>query len=309
MTAAAVARAYRALEVFVNMSHLTVSEMDLTSTAESVQQRQHWLVEQVLDWSGLPVVQVRPTVFMENPLFRTGFSSIAKDGTIRLPFGRAKTSPVAAGDVAAVVEEILADPAPHIGRTYELTGPRSQDIAAMASEVSATLGRPVCYTDVPLQEWPGQGDPLPRRGRTSRRGRGSQSNSVVDSAFRSHCLITTTHRPSRHRGRDHRPSQTCQRGIRWSTRLAADRACGLGHPRTLTVRSATWFPEDEGRAGRRPPAAHRWWHPPRRGGAPRTARGAPERWGRPRSVQGPYREEMAILQASSAPSPTSVRGP
>jgi uncharacterized protein YbjT (DUF2867 family) len=60
---------------------------------------------------------------------------------------------VAAGDVAAVVEEILADPALHIGRTYELTGPRSQDIAAMAAEVSAALGRPVSYTDVPLQEW------------------------------------------------------------------------------------------------------------------------------------------------------------
>ncbi|MCQ4079388.1 hypothetical protein NGB36_01890 [Streptomyces sp. RB6PN25] len=58
-----------------------------------------------------------------------------------------------ADDVAAVVEEILADPAPHIGRIYELTGPRSDDIAAMAAEVSAALGRPVSYTDVPLQEW------------------------------------------------------------------------------------------------------------------------------------------------------------
>ncbi|MFI9440110.1 NAD(P)H-binding protein [Streptomyces avermitilis] len=153
VTAAAVARAYGRLEVFVNMSQLTVSEMDLTSTSESVQQRQQWLAEQVLDWSGLPVVQVRPTVFMENPLFRVGFSSIAKYGTIRLPFGRAKSSPVAAGDVAAVVEEILADPAPHIGRIYELTGPRSEDIAAMAAEVSTVLGRPVRYADIPLQEW------------------------------------------------------------------------------------------------------------------------------------------------------------
>ncbi|MGW7045541.1 NmrA family NAD(P)-binding protein [Streptomyces avermitilis] len=153
VTAAAVARAYGRLEVFVNMSQLTVSEMDLTSTSESNQQRQHWLVEQVLDWSGLPVVQIRPTVFMENPLFRVGFSSIAKDGTIRLPLGQAKTSPVAAGDVAAVVEEILADPIAHIGRTYELTGPRSEDITAMAAEVSSTLGRPVSYTNVPLQEW------------------------------------------------------------------------------------------------------------------------------------------------------------
>ncbi|MEV6591839.1 NmrA family NAD(P)-binding protein [Streptomyces acidicola] len=153
LTTMAVARAYGRLEVFVNMSQLTVAEMDLTSTSESVQQRQQWLVEQVLSWSGLPTVQIRPTVFMENPLFRVGLSSIAKSGSIRLPFGRARTSPVAAGDVAAVVEEILADPASHIGRIYELTGRRSEDIAAMASEVSEALGRPVSYTDVPLREW------------------------------------------------------------------------------------------------------------------------------------------------------------
>ncbi|WP_377273474.1 NAD(P)H-binding protein [Peterkaempfera sp. SMS 1(5)a] len=153
LTAAAAARAYGQLEVLVNVSQLTVSEVDLTSTFESHQQRQQWLVEQALDWSGLPVVEIRPTVFMENPIFTVGFSSIAKDDTIRLPLGRAKTSPVAAGDVASVVEEILADPAPHIGRTYELTGPRSEDITAMAAEVSSALGRPVSYTDVPLQEW------------------------------------------------------------------------------------------------------------------------------------------------------------
>ena len=153
LTTVVVARAYGGLEVVVNMSQLTVSEMDVTSTSESDQQRQQWLVEQVFGWSGLPVVQVRPTVFMENPLFRAGFSSIARDGTIRLPFGRAKTSPVAAGDVAAVVEEILADPTPHIGRVYELTGPRSEGVAAMAAEISEALGRPVSYTDVPLQEW------------------------------------------------------------------------------------------------------------------------------------------------------------
>ncbi|MGW0630850.1 NmrA family NAD(P)-binding protein [Streptomyces sp. NPDC002758] len=153
VTTAAVARGYGGLEAFVNMSQLTVSEMDVTSTSESHQHRQQWLVEQVLDWSGLPVVQVRPTVFMENPLFQVAFSPIAQDGTIGWPFGRAKTSPIAAGDVAAAVEEILADPARHVGRIYELTGPRSQDIAAMAAEISAALGRTVGYIDVPLQEW------------------------------------------------------------------------------------------------------------------------------------------------------------
>ncbi|MEU6193991.1 NAD(P)H-binding protein [Streptomyces sp. NPDC047061] len=153
VTTAAVARAYGELEAFVNMSQLTVSEMDATSGSESHQHRQQWLVEQVLDWSGLPVVEVRPTVFMENPLFRAVFSSVAEDGAVRWPFGEARTSPIAADDVAAVVEEILADPARHIGRIHELTGPRSQDGAATAAEISDALHRTVGHTDVPLQEW------------------------------------------------------------------------------------------------------------------------------------------------------------
>jgi uncharacterized protein YbjT (DUF2867 family) len=33
----------------------------------------------------------------------------------------AKTAPVAADDVAQAVAAVLADPAPHVGRIYELT--------------------------------------------------------------------------------------------------------------------------------------------------------------------------------------------
>ncbi|GLX02004.1 NAD(P)H-binding protein [Microtetraspora sp. NBRC 16547] len=154
VTAAAAAREQGDVEVLVNISQMTVSQMNLTSTAESTQQRLHWLAEQVLDWSGLPVVHLRPTVFMENPLFMTfAVSSIAKDGTIRLPFGSGRTSPVAAGDVAHVAATVLAYPFPHIGKVYELTGPRSQDMNAMAAEFSEALGRPVTYVDVPYRQW------------------------------------------------------------------------------------------------------------------------------------------------------------
>src|SRR5262247_4056222 len=49
----------------VNMSQMTVSQMSIQSTTPSPQQRQHWLSEQTLAWSGLPVVTIRPTVFLE----------------------------------------------------------------------------------------------------------------------------------------------------------------------------------------------------------------------------------------------------
>lgn len=154
VTAAAAARERQSMEVLVNISQMTVSQMSLTSTTESMQQRLHWLAEQVLDWSGLPVVHIRPTVFMENPLFMNfAVSSIAKNGTIRLPFGFGRTSPVVARDVAQVIATILANPSPHIGKVYELTGPRSQDLTAMAVEYSEALGRSVTYIDVPYRQW------------------------------------------------------------------------------------------------------------------------------------------------------------
>jgi uncharacterized protein YbjT (DUF2867 family) len=152
--AAAVARAQGDLEVLVNISQMTVSQMSLTETTDSPQQRQHWLAEQVLNWSGLPVVHVRATVFLQNFFFLDwAAESIAKDDTIRLPFGNGRTSPVDTRDVAEVIAAVLASPTAHVGKVYELTGPRSQDMRAHALEYSEALGRTVTYVDVPLEQW------------------------------------------------------------------------------------------------------------------------------------------------------------
>jgi uncharacterized protein YbjT (DUF2867 family) len=133
---------------------MTVSQMSASHLTDSPLQRQHWLAEQVLDWSGLPVVHLRPTVFLENPFFLAwAAESIAEDGTLRLPFGSGHTSPVAARDVAAVAATVLADPAPHLGRVYELTGPTSEDLPSVAADYASALQRPVRYVDVPLAWW------------------------------------------------------------------------------------------------------------------------------------------------------------
>jgi uncharacterized protein YbjT (DUF2867 family) len=154
VTAAAVARARGDLEVFVNISQLTVSQMSLTAMTDSLQQRLHWLGEQALNWSGLPVVHVRATVFLQHFFFsQWAAESIAKDGTIRLPFGAAKTSPIDSRDVAEVIATVLEHPSAHLGKVIELTGPKSEDMNAVAAEYSEALGRTLTYVDAPFDEW------------------------------------------------------------------------------------------------------------------------------------------------------------
>src|SRR6516225_5469808 len=152
VTMAAVAREV-GVDALVNMSQMTVSQMSIQNTTPSPQQRQHWLSEQALAWSGLPVVTIRPTVFLEGFFLRLVGQTVRDRGRIALPFGRGKTSPVAAVDVARVVAAVLADPGPHLGRVYELTGPRSQDMHGVAREYSDALNREVTYSDIPPEDW------------------------------------------------------------------------------------------------------------------------------------------------------------
>src|SRR5438445_2718850 len=152
VTMAAVAREL-GMNALVNMSQMTVSQMSIQNTTPSPQQRQHWLSEQVLSWSGLPVVTIRPTVFLEGFFLPLTGPSVRDRGRIELPFGLGKTSPVAAADVARVVAAVLADPGPHLGRIYELTGPRSQDMHGVAREYSDALNRQITYSDIPPEDW------------------------------------------------------------------------------------------------------------------------------------------------------------
>jgi uncharacterized protein YbjT (DUF2867 family) len=150
----AVAREAASIEVLVNMSQMTVSQMTLTSTSESKQHRLHWLAEHIINWSGVPVVHVRPTVFMENPLLTMlAATSIRERGVLVLPFGTGSTSPIAAADVARVVAAMLRDPAGRIGDVYELTGPEVLDINGIAEQYARALDRPVTAQDIALDDW------------------------------------------------------------------------------------------------------------------------------------------------------------
>jgi len=141
------------LEVIVHTSQMTVSQMTLTSSEESRQHRLLWLSEQIMNWSGTPVVHVRPTVLLDNPLFTVlARRSVRDRDVLALPFGAGRTSPIAAEDVARVVAALLLNP-PKAGEVYELTGPQALDIKDLAEQYSRALGRTISAEDIPYNDW------------------------------------------------------------------------------------------------------------------------------------------------------------
>src|SRR5262245_24498568 len=149
---AAVAK-HHGVKAFINMSQMTLAQMSITQTTPSPQQKLHWLAEQALSWSGMPVVHVRPTVLLEGFFLILTPESVRKSNQIRLPFGEGKTSPVAVEDVARVIAMLLANPQSHIGKIYHLTGPRSETMHFFAKEYSKALGRTITYQDIPVEPW------------------------------------------------------------------------------------------------------------------------------------------------------------
>lgn len=149
---AAVAR-HHGVEAFVNMSQMTLTQMSVTQTTDSPQHKLHWLAEQALAWSGLPVVTVRPTVFLEGFFLRLAAAGVRERDELAVPLGSSRTSPVSAVDVAHAVAGILDNPAPHLGNIYNLTGPESADLEHYARVFSEALGRTIRYRDVPVSAW------------------------------------------------------------------------------------------------------------------------------------------------------------
>ncbi|MFD1546172.1 NmrA family NAD(P)-binding protein [Nonomuraea guangzhouensis] len=166
---AAAARAQGDIEVFVNISEYEQSFMTFENMIApederrsrlggrvadwSPQQRAHWVAEQVLDWSGLPTVNVRAAFFVENPILTWLALGSLADDELRLPFGHHRLAPIAAYDVAALCATILADPTPHLSKSYALTGPELKDMHEIAEDFGAVLGRKITYVPEDVETW------------------------------------------------------------------------------------------------------------------------------------------------------------
>lgn len=133
-------------EFIVNMSQKTARP-----DAESDSALQHWLAEQVFDWSGTPVTHLHPTAFNEWLFY---MRNMIRGGRYAVAFGTTgRFAPVSAEDQGAVIAAILANPAGHQGKTHELFGPEELTPPEIAEIVSRGLGKEVRYEQISGEEW------------------------------------------------------------------------------------------------------------------------------------------------------------
>ena len=136
------------LEAVVNLSQISARENSTSHAA-----RDHWIAERVFDWSGVPVVHLRPTFFAQWLLYPRSRATIVEEGIIDLPYGEGRHAPIAAEDQARLIAAILAEPAAHLGKTYPLHGPIEQDQAGIAAAVSEVLGRKISYRPLTIPQY------------------------------------------------------------------------------------------------------------------------------------------------------------
>jgi uncharacterized protein YbjT (DUF2867 family) len=132
------------LKSIVNMSQISARR-----EAKSHAAQDHWLAEQVFNWSGVPVTHLRPTLFAEWALY---WVDQIKTGVLRLPFGTGKHAPIASADQARVIAKILLSPEEHIGKVYPLYGEKEYTFAEIAAEISKVTGKPLRYEQVDAYE-------------------------------------------------------------------------------------------------------------------------------------------------------------
>src|SRR5258707_1256029 len=109
------------VSTIINLSQRSANR---ESTSDSC--RDSFIAEEVFNWSGVPVIHLRPTYFLEWLLYPWQLPFL-RQGILRLPAGKGRHSPIAADDQGRAVAALLKNPKDHIGRTIPLSGPVEMD--------------------------------------------------------------------------------------------------------------------------------------------------------------------------------------
>jgi uncharacterized protein YbjT (DUF2867 family) len=108
----------------------------------------HRKVEDKLKNSGLSYTILRPNAFFQN-IVAFDAPTIRTQDAFYAAMGGTKTSLLDVRDAAAAAANVLANPADHSGKTYELMGPEAVGNDEIAGKISRIMGRNVKYVDIP----------------------------------------------------------------------------------------------------------------------------------------------------------------
>ncbi|MDE5458617.1 NAD(P)H-binding protein [Bradyrhizobium sp. CSA112] len=107
--------------------------------------------EAALQQSGVPWTIVRASWFDQN--FSEGYLlDGVLAGEIALPAGAVPEPFIDADDIAEVAVAALTDQR-HVGKVYEVTGPRALTFAQAVAEIAAAVGRPVRYRQIAPEQF------------------------------------------------------------------------------------------------------------------------------------------------------------
>jgi NAD(P)H dehydrogenase (quinone) len=109
--------------------------------------RDHGATEAYIRASGLPFTFLRDNLYADFMPSMTG-----ADGVIRGPAGDGRVAVVAQDDIADAAARVLLDPAPHAGRTYDLTGPQALTMTEIAATITEATGRRVTFQDETIEQ-------------------------------------------------------------------------------------------------------------------------------------------------------------
>lgn len=109
--------------------------------------RDHFATEEHIRASGMDFTFLRDNFYLDFLPLLAG-----ADGVIRGPAGDGAMAAVARADIARSAVTVLRDPALHIGRTYDLTGPEDISLATAADLLTAGTGRTITFHNETLEE-------------------------------------------------------------------------------------------------------------------------------------------------------------
>ncbi len=109
--------------------------------------RDHFATEERIKASGMDYTFLRDNFYLDFLPLLAG-----EDGVIRGPAGDGVMAAVARADVARSAVTVLRDPALHIGRTYDLTGPEDLSLARAAELLTAGTGRTITFHNETVEE-------------------------------------------------------------------------------------------------------------------------------------------------------------